>query len=92
VGKRTRTFEDNLQEIIRRSINNTEIKGTEKLKWVLAGIKIVHLQKISGTAEHGTGFDTIDQDDDPDDLTNELDEQGARDEHDANGSGGAPAA
>jgi len=59
-GKRTRGFQENLKEHIRRSINNPETKGTEKLKWVLAGIKMLALEKMTGTADHGSGFLNID--------------------------------
>jgi len=82
---RTRTFEDNLKEHIRRAVNNPEIKGTEKLKWILAGIKMVHLEKIGGTAEHGSGFSTIDQDDD-----DVMVERGASNGHDDGGADGDP--
>jgi hypothetical protein len=91
VGKRTKTFEENIKEHIRRGINNPETRGTERLKYILAGIKLLHLEKITGSQEHGTGFDTIDRDDD-DETADELTEEGARDEHDTNGSGGGPAA
>lgn len=89
-GKRSRTFEDNIKEIIRRSINNPETKGMERYKWVLAAIKMLQLEKMTGTAEHGSGFADIDKDE-PED---ELDDRGAPDEHDGsgttrNGHGGA---
>jgi hypothetical protein len=86
-GKRTRTFQDNIKEHIRRSINNPEIRGTEKLKWCLAGIKLLQMEKFGGTTEHGTGFATIDKDepDDADALLEETDptpdEEGASHGH-----------
>ena len=86
-AKRRATLEGSLKEMIRRAINNSEIKGTEKLKWVLAGIKMVHLEKLSGDPQQGTGFADIDRDDEPEDDPG-TDERGASDEHDGNGVAG----
>jgi hypothetical protein len=89
MGTRTRSFEANLKEIIRRNVNNHEIKGTEKLKWILAGIKLLQLEKITGSPDHGAGFATLDRDDDDDDMP----EEGAPNGDDgATGNGGGPRA
>lgn len=90
-SKPRRNLEQTMQEIVRRALNDREIRGTERLKWVLAGIKLTHLQKTMGTEEHGSGFNAMD-DDEPDELTTELTtEEGATDGPDGdgrNGSGG----
>lgn len=82
MGRRARSFEANLKEMIRRGINSSE-QGTVRLKWCLAGIKLLQLEKMTGSAEHGTGFASLDDEAEPDEteleLTESAEEEGAPD-------------
>lgn len=61
--KRKVSLQARIEETIQRALNDRNVKGVEKYKWTLAGIKFEQMKKQVGTDAHGTGFDTID---DPD--------------------------
>lgn len=100
-GKRTRSYEANIDDHIRRLVNNPAVKGSERIKVLTLAVKWYAVKKGFGTSEHGTGFDTIDRDEDvladepEDETTDEIevtdDERGARNGHVATGDpdGGA---
>lgn len=72
-----KTLEQSIKEEIGRAVRNKEIKGTEKLKWVLAGIKFSAMEKMMGSTEHGSGFDTIDDTEEGADGDGESDAAGS---------------
>ena len=97
-GKRTRSYEANIDDHIRRLVNNPQVKGSERIKVLTLAVKWYAVKKGFGTSEHGSGFDSIDQDEelaekDDDIETVEIvdDERGARNGHDTTGDpdGGA---